>query len=113
MSNIEEAKVGDKLIYNTLTRANVAVISRLTATQAIVDNSVRFNRKDGRRVGSKGRYSTWARIATTQELDEIAKKDRIRFLNAWLDRAKVTDANLELVEKFYVDMDAMKTKVPA
>lgn len=79
MENLEDIKVGDKVILISRYSKKVCKVDRLTKTQIVVDGD-KFRKLYGFSVGYRGWYSSVIRKASPEEIakiEEINKRDML------------------------------------
>jgi hypothetical protein len=97
---LEGLKVGDKLIcaHNYGGRYDVHVVTRLTATLAICGERASFALKTGKKRGSDGWSTRWAKIPTADDLAKIELRNRIQNSTTGLQRIRLTAKTIDAAE---------------
>lgn len=108
MTDIKNAKEGDFLVYGDSFNRRLIKVERVTATQVVCERDIRFSKRYGKMIGHTGWSSTYAKIATDEDVKAIQTKTKIRQFKSWLERLEVTEKNLEAVERFYESLKELK-----
>lgn len=107
MGDLNNAKVGEFIIYGPSYDRKATKVDRLTATQ-VVSMGMNFRKADGKRIGSSGWDVDYAKIPGDAELKEVQQKQLIRELSAWINSTKVNHENMHLFEKLRKDVWSLK-----
>lgn len=105
MSELADIVVGDRLIVDSFGRHGTYTVKRLTPTQAVCEQDVRFNLDSGRRVGeatSRGCGASYARKMTPDDY----LHERIKLVEYALQRLRVNKDNLAAVEALLIEAKA-------
>jgi hypothetical protein len=99
MAELKGVKVGDKLAVDGFGKSlTIYIIERVTPTQAIC-GSIRFNLKNGKRVGSSGWSAAWARTATRDDLERDKRRRIIDTIRSRVEGAAFGQLPTETLEK--------------
>lgn len=101
MANLENVKVGDKLIVSSRYDKYIATVERLTAT-LVITKHIRFSKKDGKMPGCDSWNFTTAEPATPEMIEQIRKKEkRIKLIQSCekIEFRSLTDSKLEAILK--------------
>lgn len=75
MENLENIKVGDKVIVVKRYTRHVRKVKRLTKTQIVVDDD-KFRKSDGKSVNNYGWFSPFIRKATQELISEVEEEEK-------------------------------------
>lgn len=112
MNELENIKVGDKVVVKRWGKViAIATVDKTTPKQIIVENN-RYWKKDGMFVGGYAYHSQCIDIATEEILDKIRKEKAIREAADYLNKIQWSDFDLEALERIinYVKDEMNKTK---
>lgn len=101
MENLEDIKVGDKVIVIRRYARRICKVERLTKTQIVVDGD-KFRKSDGKSVNNYGWFSPFIRKATQELVAEVEEEEkRTKLLNEvyHTDWSKLRTDKLEEIHK--------------
>lgn len=105
MNNLENVKVGDKLLVvqgGVHNNYFIEVVERITKTQVITERERhRFNKLTGRAVGYDHWNGVTARIATTEDIERVRRQDQRRFILARIRQTQFHVLSDDKLERIY------------
>lgn len=91
MSNMEHIKPGDQVVVVNRVSDRIVTVERVTKTQIVVGNGVRYRRSDGYAV-KRGRYDiAYIRDATDEDRARITYREATRRAEAALDTRRLSE----------------------
>lgn len=114
MRNLDEVKVGDKLIYRRsgiYNSSSILEVAKVTDTQLTCTNGDRYMKSTGIKVGMRDSWSVgsvWK--ATEKDIESVRVQERLRKAKNGIKDVAVTEKNLELIEKFLVSLALSKER---
>lgn len=100
MSNMEHIKPGDQAVVVDRFRDKLITVDRVTKTQIIVGDGVRYRRSDGYAV-KRGRYDTaYIRDATDEDRTLITYREAARRAEAALDTRRLSERERNQVQTY-------------
>lgn len=115
MSTMEHIKHGDQVIVSTTASVSdrLTTVDRVTKTQIIVSNGMRYRRSDGYAV-NRGRYDTaYIRDATDEDRTRITYREAARRAEAALDTRGLSGVEQNQVQPYRDRLLEAKTIIDA
>lgn len=101
MENLEDIKVGDKVIlYRRFQDRTVCKVDRLTKNFIIVEGR-KYRKKDGFEAGDCGIYVSSIDIATEQEITEIEEENKRDAIIAYIRNFRLSTLPTNVLERVY------------
>lgn len=101
MENLEDIKVGDKVIlYRRFQDRTVCKVDRLTKNFIIVEGR-KYRKKDGFEAGDYEIYVSSIDIATEQEITEIEEENKRDAIIAYIRNFRLSTLPTDVLERVY------------
>lgn len=100
MNELENVKVGDKLLARNYYQERIETVVKVTKTLVVAQQGRRYRKRDGRGLPIERGYSTYAKPATQLEIERVAKANaRIKNIRICKDTdyGKLTDEQIERI----------------
>ena len=101
MENLENIKVGDRVIERVRYGKNVRTVKRLTKTLVVLDDDSKYRKDDGRLLGGHDFFIPSIKIATPEELAKIEEEKKRGYLIARIRDYSFDKLSTEKLEKIY------------
>ena len=98
MKKINEAVVGDKILYYTPMVEYLYYVKRLTKTQIILNDYSRYNRQTGNPIGAGDFNRVRIRIATEEDEKRLRENTKRNYIRRKIEKIDYKTISLETLE---------------
>jgi hypothetical protein len=108
MFNLQNAKIGDVVFYNSGSYENnyhLTKVNRITKTQIACEDGSKFMKSSGLKIGTSNSYrAIYGYIADEDKIKKVKMWHRVNAAQKEIKDLWITEDNIDLTEKFLQDL---------